>query len=34
MKNSLTEDKKIQGAEGAHLSEPQKVYPTSEFTIL
>jgi len=26
--------KKIQGVEGAHLSEPQKTHPTSQFTIV
>jgi len=26
--------KKLQGAEGAHLLEPQKAHPTSEFTIV
>jgi len=27
-------EEEIQGAEGAHLSEPQKTHPTSEFTIV
>jgi len=26
--------KKLQGTEGAHLSEPQKAHATSEFTLL
>jgi len=34
-KKSLMEDKKNQqGVEAPHLSEPQKVHPTSEFVVV
>jgi len=30
----LEDNKECQGAEGAHLSEPQKAHPTSEFILV